>query len=288
MARIVCVHGIGQQLGSEEQLLGEWLPELAGSTGRAGAVLAAEDVRMAFYGDLFLPAGRVLGVGEPRYTADDIEEGLEQELLLAWWQAAAELEAGVLGPEARTLLRTPGALQAGLRTLSRVPFFAGVAMRAMVSDVKQVRRYLTEPGMRERVWERLDAVVDADTRVVVAHSLGSVVAYEALCRRPDWPVRALITIGSPLGIRNLIFDRLLPPPQDGTGHWPGPVAEWTNLADAGDVVALVKDLSEPFGARVRNHRVHNGPHAHDARPYLGAEVLGAAVAAGLRGTAGLG
>lgn len=57
--------------------------------------------------------------------------------------------------------------------------------------------------------------VDADTRVVVGHSLGLVVAYEALCAHPQWPVQALVTLGSPLGRRNLIFDKLVPP------HGPG-------------------------------------------------------------------
>jgi len=43
------------------------------------------------------------------------------------------------------------------------------------------------------------------------------------------PVRALVTLGSPLGIRNLIFDRLVPPPTAGgpgkpAGAGPPPVA----------------------------------------------------------------
>ena len=52
--------------------------------------------------------------------------------------------------------------------------------------------------------------MDDGTEVIVAHSLGSVVAYEALCAHPEWPVRNLVTLGSPLGIRNLIFDQLVP------------------------------------------------------------------------------
>ena len=60
---------------------------------------------------------------------------------------------------------------------------------------------------------------------MVGHSLGSVVAYEALCAHPEWPVRALVTLGSPLGIRNLIFDRLVPAPAAGdSGRGAGDVA----------------------------------------------------------------
>ena len=92
-----------------------------------------------------------------------------------------------------------------------------------------------------------------DTRVMVGHSLGSVVAYEALCAHPQWPVRALVTLGSPLGIRNLIFDRLVPAPRlrptagRVRGRGRGRVRSWVNVADEGDVVALVKDLRPLFG-----------------------------------------
>jgi pimeloyl-ACP methyl ester carboxylesterase len=130
--------------------------------------------------------------------------------------------------------------------------------------------------------------VAADTRVVVGHSLGSVVAYEALCAHPEWPVRTLVTLGSPLGLR-LVFDRLRPPPTPGPepgvprGAWPGPVTAWTNLADSGDVVAVVEDLRPLFGPGVRQVRVHTGASAHDLRPYLTERLTGAAIAAGMRG-----
>jgi pimeloyl-ACP methyl ester carboxylesterase len=173
-----------------------------------------------------------------------------------------------------------------LRALSGSAFFAGLADRVMLFDLQQVRRYMTDPDLRRAVQDRFGAEVGEDTRVVVGHSLGSVVAYEALCAHPRWPVRALVTLGSPLGIRNLIFDRLVPAPvardQGGLrGAWPGGAQSWVNVADAGDVVALVKDLRPLFGAGVACYVVHNGSHAHDVQPYLTAAETGAAVAAGL-------
>ncbi|MYR89215.1 hypothetical protein GTY41_30975 [Streptomyces sp. SID685] len=292
MPRVVGVHGIGQQLQGELQLREAWAPAVADGVTRAGGALATGDVAMAFYGDLFRPSGRSLAVGDPRYTASDVEDGYEQELLLAWWAAAAEVYPQVVPPGERTLIRTPRAVQTGLRILSQVPYFADVALRAMVFDLKQVRRYLTEPGLREQVWKRLDAAVTADTRVLVAHSLGSVAAYEALWHHPQWPVTTLVTIGSPLAIPRLVFERLRPPPDlsggalPGAGHWPGNAARWTNVADEGDIVALVKDLRPCFGDRVDCHIVHNGSHAHDARPYLSSKEVGAAVWRGLEAADG--
>jgi pimeloyl-ACP methyl ester carboxylesterase len=92
----------------------------------------------------------------------------------------------------------------------------------MIGDLKQVVRYFGDSDLRERVLESVLDCITGNTKVVIGHSLGSV-AYEALCRKPERVV-SFISIGSPLGIRNLIFDRLKPPPDAaGIGVWPGNV-----------------------------------------------------------------
>ncbi|TLQ48489.1 hypothetical protein FEF34_27085 [Streptomyces marianii] len=286
---MVAVHGIGQQLRGETTLMAKWWPAVADGVRRAGAggVVSRSDVAMAFFGDVFRPPGGLLAVGDPVWTAADVEEGFERELLAWWWRAAAESDPVVVPPEVEdTLAATPRSVQAALRALSGSRFFAGIALRAMVSDLKQVRRYLTDPQVRDVVRGRVLDALSEDTRVVVAHSLGSVVAYEALCSRPGHGVRALVTLGSPLGVPHLIFDRLLPNPVrlDGSlrGVWPGDEhLEWTNIADEGDVVALVKDLRPRFGDGVRSVRVDNGAHAHDASAYLTDTLCGRAIAQGL-------
>ncbi|MEU3645238.1 hypothetical protein AB0E59_17790 [Lentzea sp. NPDC034063] len=283
MARVVCVHGIAQQQRGEQSLLQAWGPAIADGVTRAeGPAVPDGDIVVAFYGDLFRPPGQLLAVGDPHYRAADLQPGLEQDLLLAWWREAAAVDPAVVGPEADTLVRMPTAVQAGLLALSRSRFFAKVALRALVFDLKQVARYLLEPRLRQAARARVTALITPETRVVVAHSLGSVVAYEALCSLPGHSVRALVTIGSPLGIPNLIFDQLDPVPCAGRGAWPGPEGlVWTNVADAGDVVALEKDLRHRFGDRVRNAVVHNGAHAHDATAYLTDKLTGAAITRGL-------
>jgi hypothetical protein len=297
MARIVCVHGISQQYQGEETLHTQWRAALrdglrhAGDAGRAIAgSLADDEIRFAFYGGIFRPAGQTLDVGAPYLTAADTTE-FEEQLADQWWREAARSDPGVSYPGADSLIRTPGGVQAALRALSGSAFFAGLGQRLMIGNLVQVRRYLTEPDVRRAVRQRVADAVDGETRVIVAHSLGSVVAYEALAAHPDWPVRALVTLGSPLGIANLIFDRLHPRPrprtdlaagEDGVrGGWPGPVTVWTNVADKGDVVALVKDLRPLFGERVVSCLVHNGATAHDIRPYLTAPETGTGILAGL-------
>jgi pimeloyl-ACP methyl ester carboxylesterase len=289
MARVVGIHGIAQQLKGESVLHAEWYPSMADGVRRAGGTLAPEDLRCVSYGQFFRPAGRPLSTGAPPLSEADVDEGFDASLLALWWAEAARVDDGVIAPDARTLARTPRSVQAALRALSGSRFFAGLALSAMVFDLHQVRRYLTDADVRARVQQQLAAAIGPDTRVIVAHSLGTVVAYEALCANPGWPVRTLVTLGSPLGVRNLVFDRLQPAPApagDGAqprGAWPAAVRRWTNIADSGDIVALVKDLRPCFGAQIRGFLVHNAAKAHDVSPYLTTPETGEAISAGLAG-----
>ena len=200
-------------------------------------------------------------------------------MLFAWWQEAARVDPAVVAPGADTLARTPRSVQAALRALAGSRFFSDLALRSLVFDLKQVRRYLEEPVLRIEARERVKALIGPQTRVVVGHSLGSVVAYEALCSLPGHRVRALVTLGSPLGIP-MVFERLLPP----GSCWPGgSELVWTNVADHGDVVALVKDLRPLFGAQMACATVDNGAHAHDATSYLTDQLTGTAIKAALDG-----
>jgi hypothetical protein len=114
------------------------------------------------------------------------------------------------------------------------------------------------------------------------------VAYEYCCRSEPEGVELLVTLGCPLGIPRLIFDRLDPPPVHGRGAWPGPALRWVNVADANDVVALRKHLApqfgpSPAGVPVTDRLVDNGGHPHDASRYLNSRQTGEAVGASLNG-----
>src|SRR5262249_18339287 len=120
-----------------------------------------------------------------------------------------------------------------------------------IRSLKQVTAYMEDPRVRLDAREIASQAITDDTRAVIGHSLGSVISYEALCENSR-NVRVFVTLGSPLGIRNLIFDRLRPSPVDGRGQWPAGIARWYNFADENDVVALQKKLSVLFGDRVQD------------------------------------
>ncbi len=271
MSRVVCVHGIGQQHSGEQEQHSHWYPALADGLHRVGArPLEPADVHCVFYGDLFRPPGRTLAVQDPPLDASDVGEGFETDLLLALWAEAARTDEGVMPPDARTLARTPQSRPARPGRTQPVPLLLlDRPARPRARSPAGPRLPLRMPPFATPYNNGSPPQVTPRTEMVVGHSLGSVVAYEALCAHPEWPVRALLTLGSPLGIRNLVFDKLRAGAGGKPGDWPGAVWEsWTNIADEGDVVALVKDLRPLFGDAVRCHLVHNGSRAHDATRYL--------------------
>ncbi|MBT2675516.1 antibiotic ABC transporter ATP-binding protein [Streptomyces sp. ISL-14] len=293
MAQVVVVHGVGQEfLGPElmEQQVGPALRDGIRLAQGLGPVAEPVTVACVFYGDLFFPAD-ARSWGLPPWDETDVDEGLEADLLAAWWEHAALVdpavpslsEPGTRGPAgfgvSRLLLSDR--VRAALDALSGSRFFGLVSDRLLIFALKQVRRYLTEPDLRRAVQGRVASRITDDTVVLVGHSLGSVVAYEALCAHPDWPVSDLITVGSPLAMRRVVFDRLLPAPLDGRGTWPGGISRWSNIADPGDIVALPNRLAPRFGERVEDHRITNGVRMHDLLRYLTAPTTGRAIARAL-------
>lgn len=58
-------------------------------------------------------------------------------------------------------------------------------------------------------------MAERQARIVIAHSLGTAAAYEALHAHPELQVDLLVTLGSPLDLPGAVFGRLQPPPAPG-------------------------------------------------------------------------
>ncbi len=285
MAVVVGVHGIAQQFKGGYQLGSVWFDALRDGLAAAGFRatadgLAESDLQVAFFGELFRPDGAMAG-GEPPYTPVDVQTGPERDLLGRWYEAAVKQDPSLEPPPGAM---GPGrvAAQAMLERLLRAPTFARVAQRAFIGNLKQVTAFLGKPDTKEQVLQRVARKVTPDTRVLIGHSLGSVVVYEYLARYRPPQLELLVTLGSPLGIPNLVFDKLTPRPADGLGAWPGTVASWVNVADADDVVALCKRLKPLFpapagGTGIEDHLVDNGDEPHAVDRYLNAALAGSAI-----------
>lgn len=287
MAKVVAVHGILNTYGSAAQMSDIWSPALVGGVINADrrAEFGARDIEFSFYGDIFRPSGRFLSEEVPYLTADDVTDDLELRLLLSWWEAASLLDPAVVAPGARTLGMKSSA-RAAILALSASRLLAQISERVLVWWLKQVTIYFTQYDVRSAIQQRLIQAIDDDTRVIVAHSLGSVVAYEVLCANTDLPITDLVTLGSPLGIPHVVLHRLQPVPvvrgASVTASWPAKVQRWVNVSDDGDFVALRPKLREIFGPRVTDVAISNGFSAHHVERYLSAAETGSAILAGLR------
>lgn len=235
------------------------------------------EVRVAFYGDLFLPDALTPGMKAP--GDEDLLDGLGDDELADLLSVAEDLPEEVLtGKDGSDKALAPARLPSALRALVRGldARFGAAAGVLLLGELRQVRRYLTDPAVTEQAESRVSSEVSEQTRVLIGHSLGSVVAFEWARKNPDVALDLLVTLGSPLGLR-LIRARLDPAAAGSAAQVLPHVARWVNVYDPGDVVASGCPLDTHWpGAQDR--QVHNGNAPHAISRYLNKRQTGTPVA----------
>ncbi len=196
--------------------------------------------RMAYWADILRPDRRQRRVRAAR------EDGMDVQALLR--------EAGVPddNDEARkfasALMQTVGVQTAGSRkkVLPLPGFLRKPITRAFLKAlVRDSAAYFFRPEIRKEIQKRLRDIIPSgkDRFTIVAHSLGSVITFDVLVELSEAlprQVAHLITIGSPLGIRE--FQDFLPSGLE----IPNVVQAWHNFADPLDPVALDKGIGNDF------------------------------------------
>ena len=301
------MHGIGRPRDAVKELA-LWTSALAEGARAAGCSAFADavvggslDIRFAYYGDLFRPSQ---GQGASDLDLDDVEAGILAELLT---EIVAGRLAEPLEEQDRRLLEhamaeaAPSGQAQGVGNLIRrslnvaatlfsvKPLRRGaqwVTPKLMVFELAQVARYLarSEPDadgvtLDARIRARIAAALGDGPTVVVAHSLGSVVAFEALGERSE-AVELFVTIGSPLAMRTVVLPRLRPQPP-----WtPHMVRQWLNFWDHDDIFTGRPDLAADIGANdagiaAESSRVDSdGLWVHTATKYLAKQDVARPVA----------
>ena len=131
-----------------------------------------------------------------------------------------------------------------------------VANERMTLHLRDLLRYCgNENDIAEHTRQMLKlplrAASETDRPVLlIAHSMGSVIAFEALRQtsHDDGPVVAvdlLLTMGSPLGQR-YIQRRLEGHDKTGILRWPNNIRRWINLTAVGDLTAIDPILGDDF------------------------------------------
>ncbi|WP_407916802.1 alpha/beta fold hydrolase [Kitasatospora sp. NE20-6] len=292
------MHGIGGPRDAADEL-GKWLRSLATGVRAAGhpqlvsglTMGWAAESRFADYSDLYLPRQAQGGQDGELYDEEaaivaellaemvdsrlpDADELLRRRLLAIREQlhpTGQEQGPGHhvrrLGYLCTSLLSLPGLQQAA----------QWASGRRLLAAVSQVGRYLgrrTAPGddrpldvlARERVLAQLDP--DRPS-VIVAHSLGTVVALEALQEYPG-PVPLFVTLGSPIATPALVLPRLRPQPV----RTPECVEQWLDFWHRDDIVVPKRPIdtcvaANTAGVQPRSRPVHSdGLWVHNATTYL--------------------
>jgi hypothetical protein len=135
-----------------------------------------------------------------------------------------------------------------------------IASERVELHMRDLRRYVRNGnGIGDHTREMLKMPLRAAWEsqrplLLIAHSMGSVIAYDALWEmshdgRDDLRLELLLTMGSPLG-QNYLQRRILGHDRPGKERFPTNLRRWINLAAVGDMTAIDPVLRNDFGEMI--------------------------------------
>ena len=135
-----------------------------------------------------------------------------------------------------------------------IPHLASERVELHLRDLRRYIRNRNAIGdhTREMLKMPLRAAKESGRPILlVGHSMGSVIAYDALWElshdgRDDVVIDTLLTMGSPLG-QDYVQRRIFGHDRSGAERYPNNVRRWINLAAAGDMTAIDPVLANDFG-----------------------------------------
>ncbi|MEU0646048.1 hypothetical protein [Streptomyces umbrinus] len=280
MRNLVLIHGRSQQKKDPETLKQEWVEALHDGLSKAGRneTIPDDKIRFPYYGDTLFPLSK-----DPNTEAPDViikgsePDSLEQTFVTDFLREVVE-QLGELGistdaiPAAsddpdiiqRDVQNWPWVLTL-LRVLDEIEGLGSMSLALVTHDVY---RYLDRLGIQRVIAGGVAKAFHPDKEtVVVAHSLGSVIAYKLLSetgKKLGWRIPTLITVGSPLAVK-AVASKLSPV------VWPDCVGSWYNAYDRVDTVSLFPLMPERFRVTpIENVIVENStPNHHGITGYLG-------------------
>ncbi len=155
--------------------------------------------------------------------------------------------------------------------------FDWAADKVLEKKLTDLHKYYTEPEsfntLTSLLIDRLLAHSDKQI-MLVAHSMGTIIAYDALriMGRNDNNVLIdhFVTIGSPLGLPHVIMNIRK---RHGSLRTPTVVKRWTNFADRRDPVASDEHLRDDYKSNVVGTRVNDNLVLNDWRVQSGIDIF---------------
>lgn len=288
-ANLLLVHGRGQAGRRPSDIQAEWMATLqAGARAIGKSIAATIDVAFPYYGDVLDHYAQQV---ELPLTTDIQARGVRQndEFLVfqAQFAEAIRQKAGITdeqvdaeygsNPKPRGPLNWEW-VQAILRAIDK--HGGGFNQATLEAFTRDVFIYTTRAGVRDEIDRIVAAQLTEQPTVIIAHSLGSVVAYSILRNdRRALRVPLFVTVGSPLAVR-AVRDQFRPLRSP-------PVAAWFNAFDTRDVVALypLDKANFPISPAVENYDQVKNPtdNRHGIVGYLNDAEVARRVVGALRG-----
>lgn len=273
--KLLFLHGRGQAGHDPVTMRRQWTAGLnKGLTLAELAPIDPGDAWMPFYGDRLAAAigsaealaGDHAGAFAPRSPTARLlyEQLISEAAMMAGMPSDGRREGLVSG------------VQGALSWLASATNLDHLLIAAVFRDVAA---YLDDPAVRRAV---LDAVLrtmpESGPVVLVAHSLGTVVAMDLLTELPSRvEVPLLVTVGSPLGLDS-VHRRLL----SGGPVRPSRVGRWLNVWCPADPVCIGCPLEDDWKGQVEERAVENPlQRAHDVEEYLSHPTIARTIASNL-------
>lgn len=266
---IIGIHGLGNK-PSEQLLRTWWLDSIKEGFARAGFELPDFDFELVYWADLLHPQPKdpdVEDPGDPRYLeapyipSPELTERQPRKFRRHVLEAIERVLDKLMMNEDFTLNYEHIADSLIHHYFKDLEAYYASPAEGVMDDKPSVKMLI-----RERLASRLRAHRN-DRVMLIAHSMGSIVAYDVLDLNPDLNVDTLVTIGSPLGLpvvmgriaaehRNEVTSprTLRTPPTISTA--------WHNFADLEDKVAFNFTLADDYvrnvtGVKPVDHEIVN-------------------------------
>jgi hypothetical protein len=247
--RLLFVHGRGQGGADSGKLKDLWLATLQKGFEAADIPYPNPlDADFPYYGDALdarvaksrLPLPKDItpkGDAESTPYEEFVRSSLkEMQLSASISDAEVAVEAGPI-PATEKGIANWRLTQAIARLIDK--HFPNVTSYTIESFLRDVFLYVSDRNVAREINAIVAAELTAEPTIVIAHSLGTVVAYKVLLEQAARvSLRRFITVGSPLGIRTIGS-------QLGVIRYPPADQIWYNGYDKGDIVAL-NPLKRPF------------------------------------------
>ena len=162
---------------------------------------------------------------------------------------------------------------------------AAIGVAVETPRFAQAKNYLTNPDIRAQVLQRvLDQIPASGRLVVVAHSLGSVIAADLLRRLPvAIEVVGLVTIGSPLANARFDVDKI----RETLKEPPANLGWWINFWNPSDLIVANRGVASEFPWMLDfsiSSSALPGVPAHSAVSYLSVPAVAEAIGYGFFGS----